>query len=87
MAEPATQIDVTTVLGEIMAGGGLTLAQAGKLFPSHRGGGHTDPATVWRWARTGTRTPDGRIVRLEVVRVGVRWLTSRAAVTRYVGAL
>jgi len=78
---------VPEVLGEIQAGGGLSLSAAGRLFPGHRGGTSVDPSTVFRWVTKGTRTAGGRVVKLEAVRVGGRWLTSRGAVTRFVAAL
>ncbi len=74
------------VLAEIQAGDGLTLAAAGRLFPGHRGGRSVDPSTIFRWVTKGT-TAGGRTVRLEAVRAGNRWLTSRPAVARYVAAL
>jgi hypothetical protein len=38
-----------SVLAEIQAGEGLSLAAAGRLFPGHRGGRAVDPSTVFRW--------------------------------------
>lgn len=78
---------VPQVLAEIQSGEGLSLSAAGRLFPGHRGGSSVDPSTVFRWVTKGTRTPGGHIVKLEAVRVGVRWLTSRGAVARFVAAL
>jgi hypothetical protein len=78
---------VPQVLSEIQAGDGLSLSAAGRLFPAHRGNGTVDPSTVWRWARKGSKAPDGRLVRLEVCRVGGRWLTSRSALARFISAL
>jgi hypothetical protein len=78
---------VPQVLAEIHAGDGLSLSAAGRLFPGHRGGTSVDPSTVFRWVTRGTRTPGGVFVKLEAVRVGVRWLTSRGAVARFVAAL
>jgi hypothetical protein len=78
---------VPPVLTEIQAGGGLSLSAAGRLFPGHRGGESVDPSTVFRWVTRGTRTAGGQTVRLEAVRVGGRWLTSRGAVARFVSAL
>ena len=51
------------------------------------GGVAIDPSTVFRWVTRGTRTTTGQIVKLEAVRVGGRWLTSRGAVARFVAAL
>lgn len=78
---------ITTVLSEIKAGGGLSLAAAGRRLPGHRGGRAVAPSTVYRWVVQGTRTPAGGVVRLEAARVGGRWLTSSAALDRYATAL
>lgn len=75
------------LLTEIESGDGLSLSAAGRLFPGHRGGIAVDPSTVHRWLTRGSRAADGRVVRLEAVRVGGRWLTSRGAVGRFVEAL
>ena len=40
-----------------------------------------------RWITRGTRTPDGRVVKLEAVRAGSRWLTTAEAVGRYIERL
>jgi hypothetical protein len=88
VADPAPEVDETPqVLTEIHAGDGLGLAAAGRLFPAHRGTGSVNPSTVFRWVTQGTRTADGRVVRLEAVRTPGRWLTSKAAVARFVAAL
>src|SRR5262245_24013204 len=78
---------IPQVLAEIQSGDGLSLSAAGRLFPGHRGGTSVDPSTVFRWLTKGARAPGGQLVKLEAVRVGGRWLTSRGAVTRFVGAL
>jgi hypothetical protein len=76
-----------TVLSEIQSGDGLSLSAAGRMFPAHRGAGTVNPSTVFRWVTRGTQTPDGRVVRLEAIRTPGRWLTSRAALARFVTAL
>jgi hypothetical protein len=76
-----------SVLSEIQSGGGLSLSAAGRLFPGHRGGKSVDPSTVFRWVTKGLRTTAGRVLKLEAVRVGGRWLTSNPAVARFVTAL
>jgi hypothetical protein len=78
---------VPQVLAEIQSGEGLSLSAAGRLFPGHRGGASVDPSTVFRWVTKGTKTARGQVVKLEAVRVGTRWLTSRGAVARFVAAL
>src|ERR1700719_63908 len=64
----------------------LGLAQAGNRFPAHRGKGRISPVTIWRWVSQGVRTPDGRHVHLEAVRLGGRWLTSEEALIRFAAA-
>lgn len=86
MAEVVSE-PVPQVLSEIQTGSGLSLSAAGRLFPGHRANGTVDPSTVFRWRTKGTRTAGGQVVKLEAVRVGGRWLTSRGAVARFVAAL
>ncbi|MBP3957172.1 DUF1580 domain-containing protein [Gemmata sp. G18] len=78
---------VAQVLAEIQTGDGLALSAAGRLFPAHRGTGTVGPSTVFRWLTKGAKANGGHLVRLEAVRVGGRWLTSRGAVARFVRAL
>lgn len=78
---------IPQVLNEIQSGEGLSLSAAGRLFPAHRGPGTVDPSTVFRWVTKGAKTPAGSLMKLEAVRVGGRWLTSRSALTRFVAAL
>jgi hypothetical protein len=78
---------VPLVLSEIQSGDGLALSAAGRLFPAHRGDGTVGPSTVFRWLTKGAKSTGGQLVKLEAVRVGGRWLTSRGAVARFVQAL
>ncbi|MBM3982666.1 MAG: DUF1580 domain-containing protein [Planctomycetes bacterium] len=87
MAE-ITSAPAASVLNEILSGDALGVGAAARLFPAYRGDRpHSRPATVWRWINHGTRTADGRTVKLEAARVGGRWLTSRAAIARFSAAL
>src|SRR5437588_5416327 len=88
MTDPSsTTTETPQVLNEIQTGDGLSLSAAGRLFPAHRGDGTLDPSTIFRWVKAGSRSAAGQLVRLEAVRVGGRWLTSRGAVARFVSAL
>lgn len=71
---------------EIARGEGLGMAAAARRFPSARSGKPCHPATVTRYGVSGTRTKDGRTVRLEVARCGSRWVTSAAAIERFIAA-
>lgn len=62
----------------------LTLVQAARLFPPARLGRPVSHSTIWRWIRRGVSIEGGSVVRLEVVRLSGRWLTSREAISRFV---
>jgi hypothetical protein len=74
------------VVREVVAGLGLTFAQAARTIPPGRRGKTTAPSTFWRWAKKGVLVA-GRAVKLEVCRVGCRWMTSRPALERFFAAL
>jgi hypothetical protein len=76
----------TDIVSEIAAGAGLSLAQAAKRFPSYRGGRPCNPSTVFRWVASGVVTPDGRRIRLEAARLNGRYLTTEAAIARFLVA-
>jgi hypothetical protein len=61
----------------------LSLAAAAKLVPPARSGRRTHLSTLLRWVLHGTTAPNGTFVRLEAVRLGGRWMTSREALQRY----
>lgn len=46
-----------------------------------------DDSTAWRWYTQGSKAKSGRVVKLEVVRFGGRYLTSTEAVERFVERL
>ena len=64
------------------------MAQLGPVHPLLEDllGFRPSPATVWRWHRQGIRTPDGGRVRLNVIRVGGKLLSSRKDVLTFVAA-
>ncbi|HEY1189426.1 MAG TPA: hypothetical protein VGE74_17365 [Gemmata sp.] len=76
------QHPMAQLAAEIAAGQGLTFAQAAKEEPPFRGK-RAWPTTFWRRVSQGVRRWDGAVVRLEAMRVGRRWLTSRAALVRF----
>ena len=76
------------VLTEILAGEGLSLSAAARLVPPHRGSGAgSDPSRTFRWIMTGLKTRGGVIVKLEAIRTGGKWTTSRSALGRFFVAL
>src|SRR3954451_21712132 len=56
-------------------------------FPPSRGGKSLHYSTLLRWILRGARPSEGRLVRLDAVRIGHKWCTSRAAAQRFVEAL
>jgi hypothetical protein len=64
----------------------LSLAEAASRLPSFRRGRPVTASCVLRWVLDGVKTPGGKKVRLEAVRVGRRWLTSLEAMDRFAAA-
>jgi hypothetical protein len=64
----------------------LSVPQAARAIPGFRGG-QTASSTVFRWITTGVRQPDGTYQRLRALRVGVRWVTSRAWLREFIDRL
>jgi hypothetical protein len=57
-----------------------------KSLPPGRNGRPTHVSTVFRWMLRGVRLPSGAVVRLEAIRMGGRWLTSKEALQRFAEA-
>ena len=64
----------------------IRLTAAARLAGPGRGNRPTHLSTVLRWILDGVKTPAG-IVKLDAVRIGSKWMTSAAAVQRFVEAL
>lgn len=56
-------------------------------LPSSRPGKRTHLSTLIRWIQRGTRTPDGRRVKLRAARVGWAWMTTRTWVREFIEAI
>lgn len=55
----------------------LTLSEACRLLPRQ-----PSPATLWRWRTRGLKV-NGKCVKLECIRVGARWCTTREALADF----
>jgi Protein of unknown function (DUF1580) len=64
----------------------MSLSQAAKLLPG-RTSDKVSPSTVWRWITRGCTDKDGKVVKLEAVRVGAYFCTSRQSITRFIEAI
>jgi hypothetical protein len=66
---------------------GIPLAAACSLVPPGRNGKRTHLSTILRWILKGAKTPTGERVRLEALRLGGRWVTTREAIQRFAETL
>lgn len=65
---------------EIAAGNGITVPQV-----AHQQ--RANPSTIFRWVQKGLPDGKGNRVRLEAIRRGKAWYTSRSAVARFFARL
>jgi hypothetical protein len=61
----------------------LSLSQAARRIPAYRGSRGCNPSTIFRWITNGIKLPDGRLLRMEALRLANRWITSVEAVDRF----
>jgi hypothetical protein len=61
----------------------VPLKDACRLIPPGRQGKKTHLSTLLRWILQGARSPSGERVKLDAVRLGSRWMTSREALQRF----
>jgi hypothetical protein len=85
IADPA-QAAPADLASEILAGHGLSMAEAAAKIPSFRGGRPTAATTIGRWATDGVRLRGGRSLRLESARIGGRLVTTGPALRRFIAA-
>jgi hypothetical protein len=61
----------------------LGLDEICKILPPSRGAKKTSFTTVLRWIQKGARAANGQVVRLEALRLGCKWISTREAVQRF----
>jgi hypothetical protein len=64
----------------------ISLSEAARLLPRGRRNRPVTLSCVLRWVLDGVRLPSGSAVRLQAVRMGGRWLTSKEALQRFADA-
>jgi hypothetical protein len=62
------------------------LAELARRIRSPRRNGYLTPQAIWRWVTKGVRLRDGRVVRLEALRLAGRFVTSSQALERFIAA-
>jgi hypothetical protein len=75
----STKAQVQSVLFETTLG----LVEAAQFLPRGRNSSRPHLSTLLRWILTGAKSPTGEVVRLEAVRLGSKWITSREALARF----
>lgn len=73
-------------MGNLLEENAVTLAEARNLLPQGLAGKKLHRSTLIRWITRGVDGPEGK-VRLEGLRIGSRYCTSREAIARFVDAL
>jgi hypothetical protein len=58
-----------------------------KWLPRRRGGARLHVSTVYRWAATGVRAPDGTVIKLHTVRCGGTLCCTEADVREFFASL
>jgi hypothetical protein len=77
-------METNHALAEVLLSEGLIpVGSLPSILPASRSGRPLARAAVWRWISKGLPGPDGMRVRLEAVRLGRRWMTSRQALARF----
>lgn len=77
---------MSSVVNRILNEGPESFSTLAKRFRSSRRDGCMTPQCLWRWHKKGAKRPDGSIVRLEAIVVSGRYLSSFAAIERYIAA-
>jgi hypothetical protein len=72
----ATMIDLSTECP-------INLNEATRFVPASRGAKRTHLSTILRWILTGAKAHSGEVIRLEALRLGGKWVTSREALQRF----
>jgi hypothetical protein len=74
----------TELLNEIENGQGESLNVAARRIPSARQGKAVTLSCLLRWVFNGVKGPGGERIKLEAARVAGRWVTTPAAIRRFI---
>jgi hypothetical protein len=76
-------VAATVLTKNILAETRMSFAAVSREY-GQSGGAPINASTPFRWATKGVKTSDGRTIKLEAVKLGSRWITSKEAVERFV---
>lgn len=74
------------LLEEIESGQGETLTRAARRMPRTRQDRPVTLGCLLRWITTGVSGPNGMRIKLEAARLAGKWVTTPAAIRRFVAA-
>ncbi len=77
--------NTSPLIDRLLDEGAVGVCEVARLAGKFRRGRPTHATTVTRWITAGVTTPGG-VVRLEAVRLNGRWVSSRAALVRFIAA-
>jgi hypothetical protein len=84
MPDPISEARPVDAVTRLIEEGLIGLSQAARLTGTFRQGRPTHPSTLARWAMRGVTLPDGRVLKLESLRLNGRLCTSKQAITRFI---
>jgi hypothetical protein len=76
--------DPRSAINQLIDEGLIGMTRAARLMGTFRQGKPTHASTIARWALIGIKLPDGRVLKLESLRLNGRLCTSKEAVYRFV---
>jgi hypothetical protein len=83
---PPPPHDPAALVERILTEKPIGVAAAAKLMGTFWEGKTAHASTITRWATKGVKLTDGRVIRLEAVKINGRLVTSRAALIRFISA-
>ena len=83
---PLPAPDQSTLIDQLLDEGPLGVCEIARLAGKFRRGRPTHASTVTRWITVGVALEGGAVLKLEGVRLNGRWVSSRAALVRFIAA-
>lgn len=84
--EPTPALDNPRLIDRLLDEGAVGVCEIARLAGKFRRGRPTHASTVTRWITVGVVVGGGRVLKLEGIRLNGRWVSSRAALVRFIAA-